>query len=164
MVDQEYTKTRAGLRDIHVPKRALSALMRQIRMQAEERQRAGPRYANSHLVFTTALGRPLSLDQVSRAFRKLARRLGLPGRLYDLRHSAASMMLALGVPAEVIAKRLGHKNISITIDTYGHLLPEANQEAARRLDAFLLEGRSGSTGDASAGPPGHRPARLDQSR
>lgn len=64
---------------------------------------------------------------------------GLP-RLpfHALRHSAASLLIAAGVPAEVGAKRLGHKRIATFVDTYGHLMQAANREAAAALDAFLV--------------------------
>jgi integrase len=61
-------------------------------------------------------------------------------RAHDLRHAAASAMLARGVPVRVVMDILGHTNVQTTIGTYQHALPELAAEAARRMDAFLDEG------------------------
>lgn len=141
MIDQERTKTSAGIRDLVLPKRAAEALRRQLIMQAEDRLRAGAAWPNTGLVFTTSTGTGILESNASRVFRRLRGRLGLPGHpLYGLRHTAASMQIAAGVPIEIVSKRLGHRNISVTVDTYGHLLPESNREAARRVDEFLAGG------------------------
>jgi integrase len=76
----------------------------------------------------------------------LPRRL-LPVRLHDLRHGAASLMLAAGVPISLVSKRLGHSSISITSDTYTHLLEGVGREAAERAAALVPRNR----GDQSAG-------------
>ena len=54
-------------------------------------------------------------------------------RLHDLRHSYASAALAAGVPAKVVSERLGHANIGITMDTYSHVMPQLDQEAANKV-------------------------------
>ena len=119
-------------------RRAIEALHRQRTMQAKDRLAAGPAYEDHDLVFSTSRGRGLLETNVSRSFRRLRDCLELPLHpLYGLRHAAASMQIAAGVPIEIISKRLGHRNISVTMDIYGHLLPEANREAARRVDEFL---------------------------
>ena len=137
MIDQETTKTDAGRRDLALPARAVAALRRQQLLQAQERLTVDG-WRDTGLVFTTGTGTGLLESAVGRRQRELRRRLGLPEYpLYGLRHTAASMQIAAGVPIEVVAKRLGHKHISVTVDTYGHLLPETNRQAARRLDDFL---------------------------
>lgn len=61
--------------------------------------------------------------------------------LHDLRHTAASLMLAQGVPARVIMQTLGHSQISITLNTYSHVSPELSRDAADRMQR-LFEGGS----------------------
>ena len=61
-------------------------------------------------------------------------RLGLPVRLHDLRHTAASLMLAAGVPLKVVSEALGHSSIAITADVYSHVTPDLRREAADALD------------------------------
>ena len=63
---------------------------------------------------------------------------GLPRvRFHDLRHTHASLLLALGVHPKVVSERLGHATVGITLDTYSHVLPTLQEEAARHLDAWL---------------------------
>lgn len=138
MVSQEKTKTEAGMREVVLPARAVEALRRRRTQLAEDRLAAGPAYRDQGLVFQGRTGSGVRTDTVEHTLRRLLESLGLPNyRPYDLRHTAASMQIAAGVPIEVVSKRLGHRNISITVDTYGHLLPEANRDAARRVDEFL---------------------------
>ena len=60
-------------------------------------------------------------------------------RLYDLRHTHATLLLIAGVHPKIVSERLGHSNITITLDTYSHVLPGMQQESARRLDAMLFK-------------------------
>lgn len=68
---------------------------------------------------------------------------------HALRHSAVSVQLAAGVPLEIVSKRIGHKRLGLTADTYGHLMPEANQAAADAVDAFLAK-RAAAAGVSEA--------------
>ena len=73
------------------------------------------------------------------AFNGLMKRVGLEGfRFHDLRHTAATLALLEGVPAKVVQEMLGHAKISQTIDTYAHVLPTMQAEAARKLDSALF--------------------------
>ena len=66
------------------------------------------------------------------------RSLQKPIRLHDLRHSNATAMIAAGINAKVVQHRLGHANVSITLNTYTHVLPEMDQEAADKLNNALF--------------------------
>ena len=60
--------------------------------------------------------------------------MGLPHmRFHDLRHSAATLLLSMGVPMKVVQELLGHSNISITMDTYSHVLPSMQKEAIEKM-------------------------------
>ncbi len=73
-----------------------------------------------------------------REFKKLLARAGLPSvRLHDLRHTAASLLLAQGVPARVVMEILGHSAIALTMNTYSHVAPEVSREAAERMARML---------------------------
>ncbi len=66
---------------------------------------------------------------------------GMPGvRLHDLRHTYASLMLQAGVHPKVVSERLGHAGVSITLDTYSHVLPGVQEEAAERFSKILRKG------------------------
>jgi integrase len=88
-------------------------------------------------VFTDAIGRPVVPGHVSKAFRTVADRLGLPVRFHDLRHTAATLMLAAGVPLKVVSETLGHTSIVVTADVYAHVTPDLKREAADAMDRAL---------------------------
>ena len=58
-------------------------------------------------------------------------------RYHDLRHSAATILLSMGVPAKVVQQILGHSNISTTLNIYGHVLPEMHRDAMDKMDDFF---------------------------
>jgi integrase len=107
--------------------------------QAEERLAVGPRWRDSGLVFTWPDGRPLHPERFSKWFEQLARAAGLPRiRLHDVRHSYATAALAAGIPAKVVSERLGHATIAITMDTYRHVLPGLDEQAAGQVARLIL--------------------------
>jgi integrase len=68
----------------------------------------------------------------------LIRKAGLPDiRLHDLRHTAATLMLKQGVHPKIVQERLGHADIVLTLNTYSHVLPTMQNEAAAKLDELL---------------------------
>ena len=96
--------------------------------------------SDNDLVFTWEDGRPMRPATVSHAFTRIVRRGGLEGfRLHDLRHSHASLMLKEGVHPQVVSERLGHASISITLDTYSHVLPGIQRAAAEAFDKSLAD-------------------------
>ena len=100
-------------------------------------------YENHGFIFTGRGGRPLDLKNIaSRHFKPLLAAAGLPSiRLYDLRHTHATLLLAAGVPVHVVSKRLGHKSAKMTLDVYSHVLPGQQEEAVSRMEAYLEAGR-----------------------
>ncbi len=90
-------------------------------------------------VFSDANGGPLrKCNLMRRSFHPLLEKAGLPRiRFHDLRHTAASLLFAEGVHPKVVQERLGHATIAITLDTYSHVIPTMQKEAATQLDALL---------------------------
>lgn len=75
-------------------------------------------------------------------FERILKNAGLPRqRFHDLRHAAASLLLAQGVNPRVVMEILGHSQISLTLNTYSHVIPSLQREAASRMDAVLTEVR-----------------------
>ncbi len=73
-----------------------------------------------------------------RSFRPLLERVGLPRmRFHDLRHTAATLLLAQGVHPKVVQEMLGHASIALTLDTYSHVVPGLQAEAATKMEALL---------------------------
>ncbi len=94
-------------------------------------------------VFCDIDGGPLRKSNViRRSFRPLLQSAGVPAiRFHDLRHTAATLLLAQGVHPKVVQERLGHAQIAMTLDTYSHVLPSMQREAAEQLDALLAPTR-----------------------
>ena len=101
-------------------------------------------------MFSWPDGRPFDPDSVTHTFIKVMKKAGLSGvRLHDLRHTHASLMLKAGIHAKVVSERLGHANIGITLDTYSHLLPGLQEDAAERFDRIIENDNSGRKLEAS---------------
>ena len=75
---------------------------------------------------------------MTRLFKALLTAARLPNiRLHDLRHSCATLLLAQGVNPRVVMETLGHSQVSLTLNTYSHVLPALQQDAAARMNAIL---------------------------
>ena len=131
-------KTHRSRRSVSVPAALVGVLREHRHSQVEARLVAGDAWEDADLVFTDALGRPLSETRLRWAFWRLLREAGLPRiRLHDLRHTMATLMLAAGEHPKVVSERLGHSTVSITLDTYSHVLPGLQAAAAERLAVTL---------------------------
>ena len=92
-----------------------------------------------NLVFTDDLGRHLQPVRITHAFRIAVRDAPVPRiRLHDLRHTHATLLLQAGVPVKVVSERLGHAQISLTLDIYAHVLPAMDADAADRFAAAVF--------------------------
>jgi integrase len=90
-------------------------------------------------VFATAAGRPIHPGDVRRTLTAILRRAGLPDiRFHDLRHTHATLLLALGENPRVVQERLGHSTVSLTLQIYSHVLPDLQAEAARKIGEALF--------------------------
>jgi integrase len=133
-------KTVRSRRVIPLPGLALQALRAQEAIQRENRLVAGDRWEEWGLVFASARGTPLDASNVNAQLRKLLEKAGLPRqRFHNLRHCSASLLLHAGVDMRTIMGRLGHSQLSLTMNTYAHLSPELERNAATALDRLLSE-------------------------
>ena len=108
------------------------------------RLKAGPAWQQTDYVFIMDNGAPIDPDNLSHEFRRIVDEAGLPnGTLHGLRHSFATALLATNVHPAVVQSALGHSSITLTIDTYSHVMPGLEEAAARSIDDVL--------GDAVAG-------------
>jgi integrase len=86
-------------------------------------------------VFSNRNGGFIQPDTVRQRFQSLLKEAGFPHmRFHDLRHSAATILLTMGVHPKVVQEVLGHSTISMTMDTYSHLIPSMQKEAAEKMD------------------------------
>jgi len=132
-------KSARSRRTIPLPALARDALMRERGRQAIARAAAGDAWQDRDgLAFTDAVGRPLRPEGVSAAFQRAREAAGLPHvPFHALRHSAATLMLAEGVPLAVISEWLGHAGIAITAAHYAAVVPALRREAADAMDRAL---------------------------
>lgn len=139
----------AGRRTIVLPQPLVAALRRQRTDQHQERLTAGSLWTDTVMVFTTERGTPIDPRADHRRWRELLVRAGVrPARLHDARHTAATLLLAQGVPARVAMQILGHSQITLTLGTYSHVVPELAHEAAERMaDALWDSPLPGDRGD-----------------
>ncbi len=137
-VELSELKTRRSRRVLHLTPGIVEALDAHAVRQAMEREAAGDAWVDQGLIFTSTVGTPIDPDNFAKAFVRLARSAGLGHwHPHEARHSAASVMLAQGVPLEVVSEVLGHSSIYITKDVYGHLAEGAKRDAAERMAAVL---------------------------
>lgn len=144
-------KRRKSRRDIPLPPFAVRLLADHKRRQAEERLAAGPAWVDGccdgcggtgwGLVFVTnttrSVGRPLNRTWVLRHLQDAADDHDIDVTFHELRHTAATFLLAQGVPVTEVQDILGHSSITVTKDTYGHLELEHLRDAADKMDALL---------------------------
>ena len=107
--------------------------------EAQESSREENSFPNSELIFVSAAGLPLMQGAVKREFRRLLAIAGIRSvRLYDLRHTAATLAISAGVSVKVISDQLGHASISFTLERYSHVLPSIQDEAAAKVEQLLV--------------------------
>ena len=99
-------------------------------VRSEIRLKLGGAYSAENLVFAAVEGTPL---------KQILKRANLSAsfRLYDLRHTCATLLLAANEHPKVVSERLGHRSITLTLDTYSHVLPSMQQAASDKLERIL---------------------------
>lgn len=133
-------KTERSRRTVALTPGTASALDAHKRRQATELMTipAKDRYGDRDFVFAHPDGYPLEGYAVTKAFQRHLQAAGLPHqRFHDLRHAAATFMLAEGVPLRVVMETLGHSTITITANTYGHVAAEVQRAAAEGIERAI---------------------------
>ena len=134
-------KTAKSRRTVKLAPTVVKSLRAHRSKQAAERLRAGIRYQDYDLVFATDTGQPLeSHNLIKRHFKPVLKQAGLQEtiRLYDLRHTCATLLLAAGEHPKIVSEMLGHASIQLTLDTYSHVLPDMQQGAVAKLEDMLF--------------------------
>ncbi|ODU01326.1 MAG: hypothetical protein ABS81_20995 [Pseudonocardia sp. SCN 72-86] len=144
-------KTRTSRRVIPLPDVVATALREHRKRQEDEEAAAGDTWEDSGFVFTTRRGAPMSPYTLSKYWRDLREKAGLGTlRFHDLRHTAVSLLLALGVPPHVVREIAGHSDIKVTMTVYAHgNLAEkaaALSQLGEALSGGLLASFSGGSG------------------
>ena len=152
-------KTARSERAIALDRTTVAVLRAHKAAQEAERAALGKDYHDSGYVFTCLNGDPMAPGRLSRTFRRLSDKAGLPPvRLHDLRHGAATLALAAGADLKVVQDMLGHSSIVLTADTYTSVLPEVAHKAAEDVATLIIQAGClvpGTTRPRQPEPPGH---------
>jgi integrase len=131
-------KTARSRRTIALDGGTVSLLVEHRRESEHVAAMFGRKLRPTDYIFARTDGQPWPPDAYSRAWYRVTSELGLKGlRLHDLRHSAASLMLAAGVPVQLVAARLGHSSPAVTLNVYSHAVEGGDAAAAEKLAAML---------------------------
>ena len=130
------TKNKKG-RAISLPAILVKALHGHLAEQNEYKRLFGDDYNDQGLVFARPDGSIWKPESFTEEYFRFTRKIGVRVRFHDLRHSHASQLLRAGVPIKVVSERLGHSSVQITLDTYSHVLPGMQEEAAEKIDVAL---------------------------
>lgn len=132
------TKSRSSDRTVPLVGLCRDALRAHQVRQVWEANEAGERWTDSGLVFTSTIGTPLEPCNLRRSWYPLRVKAGLGAtRFHDLRHSAVSLLLDLGVPPHIVREIVGHADIGVTMNIYAHASLEEKRAALRKLDERL---------------------------
>ncbi|MBA2319087.1 MAG: site-specific integrase [Euzebyales bacterium] len=132
-------KSPRGRRTIDLDRRTLDALKLHREQQLEERAAWGGGWHDLDLVVTREDGHWIHPDWITELFRRHGRDAGLPHiRLHDLRHTHATLLLEAGANPKVVSERLGHHSVAFTLDTYAHVLPGMQAEAAQSFSDLVF--------------------------
>lgn len=131
-IAEAQAKTKESIRSVTIPASTLEALERHRQRQEVQMIVTGARYQNQGFIFASELGTPIDPYKVSKRWKSLLKREGLPTniRLYDTRHSHATALLTKGVNLAWVSQRLGHSDVKMTMSVYAHVMPEAHREMA----------------------------------
>jgi integrase len=137
-------KTARSRRAVALSPGTVRRLRQLCHQQLEHRLALGADYQDHGLVFATPVGTPIDPSNLRRAWLAILQKAGLEHlRFHDLRHAHASLMLQQNVHPKVVSERLGHSSVGITLDTYSHVLPSLQAQAAASLECLLATGKDG---------------------
>lgn len=139
---QDRAKTKAGERSVRLAPETLEALKARLAVWRQEKI-ASADWQDTDLIICTVDGGPINPSNVQRAFTVILRMASHDGKplrrikVHELRHTSATLLMLAGVPAKVVSERLGHASIAITLDTYSHVLPDMQGDAAEAMSRIL---------------------------
>ncbi|WP_366160645.1 site-specific integrase [Bacillus infantis] len=127
-------------RTVSIPAPLVSMMKKLKAQRNQEKFMIGDKWEwpDHHFIFCNEFGKPIRPDSISQWWRRFTQKADVKYiRFHDLRHTSATLLINEGVHAKVIQERLGHSKIGTTMNTYGHVLQEADQSAAAHFDSFF---------------------------
>lgn len=132
-------KSKSGLRVVEIGKETIELLIDHKKVQEKEKALAGHMYENNDLIVCTSLGTSINPSNLRRSFNRQIEIAQLNKiRFHDLRHSHATLLLSLNTNPKIVAERLGHSDVRITLDTYSHLLPNMQSEVVNNISKAVF--------------------------
>jgi integrase len=140
-------KTEAGIRTFTLPPSFMSWLKEHRQVQLQDRLKAGGYWQDHGFVFTNEIGEPLTTTEMRNLWQSVLAAARLPEerrrmRVYDSRHSMATLLLLERVPTKVVGARLGHKSEKVTSDIYQHVLESMQEQATEDLERAIYGRKS----------------------
>jgi len=161
VIQENRAKNRTSKAPVELTAGATQALVRAAAIQSEQIQAAGSAWEDHNLVFTNAIGRPINPQWLRAHFRPLLEEAGITRvTMHGLRHTHATLLLEDGAHPKFVQERLRHSRISVTMDTYSHVIPTMRAGTAARVDRLLgtrlnpPESEPGEEQPAQASVPG----------
>ncbi|GAB6179949.1 hypothetical protein JCM14036_12680 [Desulfotomaculum defluvii] len=143
---QKELKTTGSYREVSFPTNLKPLLKRYFEHQCRLAVCLGDKWQGTNRLFTTNDGKPMYPYTMTRWFPKFIERHGLPKlTFHGIRHTSATLLIALGVHAKTVSSRLGHSNISTTFNIYGHHLRSHDKVVAEKLDEFIFQQQQKNT-------------------
>ncbi|WP_434565122.1 site-specific integrase [Thermoanaerobacterium thermosaccharolyticum] len=139
---EQIPKTKNSIRTVPIPSSLIPVLEEYKNRQKEEKLKAGPSYLNDikkGYVFTTELGTTIDARNLTRIYKKLLDKAGIKyKKFHAIRHTFATKLFERGIPLKTVSLLLGHSNISITADTYTHVIPKVKTNAVETLNDLFI--------------------------
>lgn len=132
------TKTATSNRIIYISKTTLDLLKKYQKQQLENKIRLGSKWQNSKRVFTTEYGADMHPDTPSQILERIIKKYNLKRiSFHGLRHTSISLQISSGIQAQIISRRAGHSNVTVTHNTYSHFFENEFKDVANKIDVFL---------------------------
>lgn len=155
-------KTGHSRRTVHLAPGTVAALQALRDSQKLKWRAADREWDESVLVFCTRSGNPLEPGNVLRSLHRTLKRAGLPVvRVHDLRHTAATYLLGQGTHPKKVQELLGHSSITLTLDTYSHMMPTMHQEVAAEMDRLFEDTHDAPVQRAESAPVHGEPISVE---
>jgi len=138
---EKSTKTSTSNRIIYISKTTLNILKKYQKEQLENKMKLGDKWGNSKRVFTTDFGADMHPDTPSQIFERIIKRHHLKRiSLHSLRHTSISLLISSGIQAQIISRRAGHSNVTVTHSIYSHFFDDEFKDVANKMDTILSGG------------------------
>ncbi|NHM33565.1 site-specific integrase [Neobacillus terrae] len=133
-------KTESSNRIVVVSDYILDILRNRKEFQEKQKQLLGPGYQDQGLINCLDDGKPQDPRNLLRQFYGLLKEAGLPKfTFHQLRHLHATVLMAMGENPKIVAERLGHSRVQVTLDTYSHVSTEMQRQSANRFEQMMLK-------------------------